>query len=136
MARKQERSETDGLVTTVKDLQELAGALGLSRQGSKATLQQRIDDHNAETSEAKSARKTAVKKVAVKKPAVKPAKGICEWTVAEGSKQVPGEHGTLKRYGQALRAGVTPCQACKTANTQKDLAYRRARKAEEQVAKE
>ena len=126
MARKQERSETDGLVTTVKDLQELAGALGLSRQGSKATLQQRIDDHNAETSEAKSARKTAVK----------PAKGICEWTVAEGSKQVPGEHGTLKRYGQALRAGVTPCQACKTANTQKDLAYRRARKAEEQVAKE
>lgn len=53
--------------------------------------------------------------------------GECDWVVSEGSRMNKGEHGTATRYGQAIRVGATPCQKCKTANTQADLAYRARR---------
>jgi len=53
----------------------------------------------------------------------------CAWEVPAGSSMKPADHGTTTRYGQAVRVGATPCQRCRTANTQADLAYRAKRKA-------
>ena len=55
--------------------------------------------------------------------------GKCDWIVPEGSRMKKGDHGTTTRYGQAIRVGATACQKCKTANTQRDLAYRRKKRA-------
>lgn len=54
--------------------------------------------------------------------------GVCEWELPEGSRMRPAPHGTTARYAQAQRVGAPRCQECRTANTQADLEYRRARK--------
>jgi hypothetical protein len=53
------------------------------------------------------------------------AKKPCTWTDKLG-RVVPGEHGTTTQYARALRVGATPCAACRKANLEKDLAWRRA----------
>lgn len=59
---------------------------------------------------------------------------MCTYTVPSGSRVVPGgdcknldEAGRLREYGRALRFGGETCQLARTANTQRDIAYRRRR---------
>ena len=55
---------------------------------------------------------------------------VCEVKLPEGSRTKLGEHGTTTRYNQMKRLGAEACQDCKTANTQRDLAYRAKQKSQ------